>query len=242
MDDKKITGKISFIRHDKNYATIDYTLNDKKKTISGNISEKEQERLKKENKIKKIHHSFRVGDEVNFIITLSARGDKMIADCIEFRYNNALNSLIDKSKIENKFIGYLKKVGEDYFIKESGSYIFFPLKLSPWEQKPVESELNEPLFFILENTANPDKIASSLFRKEFIPEYKKALKLFTTKAVIDATVYKVSPFGIFVNVVGEKIQAKITPDKNLPELKSGDSIKITITFLNENRIIVERVL
>jgi len=55
----------------------------------------------------------------------------MIADCIEFRFNNALDNLINKSAIENRFVGYLKKVDDDYFVKETGSYIFFPLKLSP---------------------------------------------------------------------------------------------------------------
>src|ERR1700712_5220485 len=129
MATETIMGTITFINHDKDYATIEYTLNDKKKTITGNISEKEQLKLKAEKIIKKIHR-FHVGDEVNFIISLSARGDKMIADCIEFKFNNALDNLVNKSAIENRFVGYLKKVDDDYFVKETGSYIFFPLKLS----------------------------------------------------------------------------------------------------------------
>ena len=47
-DDKTIMGKITFINHEKEYATIEYEHNGKKKTISGNISEKEQEKLRKE--------------------------------------------------------------------------------------------------------------------------------------------------------------------------------------------------
>jgi hypothetical protein len=39
-------------------------------------------------------------DEVSFIITLSARGDKMIADCLQFHFNNALDkSISHKLKI-----------------------------------------------------------------------------------------------------------------------------------------------
>ena len=54
MDEKTIMGKISFINHDKDYATIEYEVNGKKKTISGNVSEKEQEKLRKEKIIRSV--------------------------------------------------------------------------------------------------------------------------------------------------------------------------------------------
>ncbi len=246
MPTESIMGVITFINHDKDYATIEYTLNGKKKTISGNIGEKEQLKLKAEKIIKRIHH-FHVGDEVSFIINLSARGDKMIADCIEFKFNNALDNLINKSAIENRFVGYLKKVEDEYFVKETGSYIFFPLKLSPWERKPLESNLNEPYFFKLENTDKPDKATAAPFKSIYIHEYVTALQYFKNKMPIDATVFKISPHGIFVNIFGNKIQAKIPFSKKnelLPsevEVKPGDIIKIIITYLGGSRIIVERV-
>ena len=245
MATETIMGTITFINHDKDYATIQYTLNGKKKSISGNIGEREQLKLKAEKIIKRIHH-FHVGDEVSFIINLSARGDKMIADCIEFRFNNALDNLINKSTIENRFVGYLKKVDDDYFVKETGSYIFFPLKLSPWERKPQESNLNEPYFFKLENTDKPDKATAAPYKSIFIHEYKIAQQYFENKTIIDATIFKISPHGIFVNVVGDKIQAKIpVSKKNEPnaaeiDVKIGDTIKILITYLGSSRIVVER--
>ncbi len=241
MNEKTVMGKISFINHDKNYATIEYEVNGKKKTISGNISEKEQLKLKTEKIIKKVHQ-FHVGDEVSFIITLSARGDKMIADCLQFHFNNALDNLINKSLIENRFVGYLKKVDEDYFVKETGSYIFFPLILSPWEKKPREDNLNEPIFFKLENTGKTGKATASLFKSEYIPEYMYALQCFKKKTVLDAMVYKVTPHGIFVNVVVEKIQAKIAIDKAASvTAQVGDVLKVIITYLGTSKIIVERV-
>ena len=239
-DDKTIMGKITFINHEKEYATIEYEHNGKKKTISGNISEKEQEKLRKEKIIKKIHQ-FHVGDEVSFMITLSARGDKMVADCLQFHFNNALDNLINKSQIENRFVGYLKKVEEDYFVKETGSYIFFPLILSPWEKKPREDNLNEPVFFKLENTDKPDKATAALFKSEYMPEYMYAMQCFKKKTVIDITVYKVTPHGIFVNVVDKKIQAKIAVDKTTPlTVQVGDALKGVITYLGTSKIIVER--
>lgn len=244
MDEKTTMGKITFINHDKDYATIEYEHNGKKKTISGNISEKEQLKLKQEKIIRKIHQ-FHVGDEVSFIITLSARGDKMIADCLQFHFNNALDNLINKSYVENRFVGYLKKVDEDYFVKETGSYIFFSLILSPWEKRPGENNLNEPVFFKLENTDKPDKVTAALFRSEYIPEYMYAMQCFKKKTVMDAVVNKVTPHGIFVNVVDKKIQAKIAEDKkketntSLPTVQIGDVIKVIITYLGTSKIIVQ---
>ncbi len=246
MEAKTVMGKITFINHDKNYATIEYEHNGKKKTISGNISEKEQEKLKKEKIIKKVHQ-FHVGDEVSFIVALSGRGDKMVADCLQFHYNNALDNLINKSYEENRFVGYLKKVEEDYFVKETGSYIFFPLILSPWEKKPKIDNLNEPIFFKLENTDKPDKVTAVLFRSEYIPEYMYALQCVKKKTVLEAKVYKVTAHGIFVDVIDKKIQAKITADKKaavekaLPSVEFGDVLKVVITYLGTSKIIVALV-
>jgi hypothetical protein len=244
MDEKTIMGKISFINHDKNYATIEYEHNGKKKTISGNISENEQLKLKAEKIIKKVHQ-FHVGDEVSFIITLSGRGDKQIATCLQFHFNNALDNLINKSQLENRFIGYLKKVDDNYFVKETGSYIFFPLILSPWEKKPREDKLNEPVFFKLENTDKPHKVTAALYKSEYIPEYMYAMQCFKKKTVLEAVVYKITPHGIFINVVDKKIQAKIAIDKKLntaiPAEQIGDVIKVVITYLGTSKIIVERV-
>ena len=246
MATETIMGKITFINHDKDYATIEYTLNGKKKNITGNIGEKEQLKLKAEKIIKRIHH-FHVGDEVSFIINLSARGDKMVADCIEFKFNNALDNLINKSAVENRFVGYLKKVEEDYFVKETGSYIFFPLVLSPWERRPQESNLNEPYFFKLENTGNPEKVTAEPYKSIFMHEYVTAMQCFKNKTPVDATVFKVTPHGIFVNLFTGKIQGRIPVAKNknnepegtLP--KPGEVIKVIITYLGTSRIIIERL-
>ncbi len=246
MDAKTIMGKVIFINHDKDYATIEYTANGKTKTVNGNISEQEQQKLKAEKIIRKIHH-YHVGDEVTFILTQSPRGDRMIADCIEFKFNNALDSLVNKSAIENRLVGYLKKVGDDYFVKETGSYIFFPLKLSPWEKRPSDAALNEPVFFKLNSKGDPAKATASLFKSTYIPEYLAAQKYFKNKTVLEAEVFKVTPHGIFVNVVGPKIQAKIPAipgevENNISSSNTrvGDKIKVVITYLSESKIIVEQ--
>lgn len=237
MDTKKLTGKITFIHHEKEYATIEYLVNEKKKTINGNVSEKEQLRLKEKKAIKKTH-LFRIGDEVSFVIAPSARGDRMVADNIEFLFNNAYSNLLNKAKTDNQFVGYLKKVDDNYFVKETGSYILFPLLLSPWEKVPHESKLNEPVFFKLNNINKTNGITASLYKSEFIPEYATAMRHYKNKIVIDARVYKITPYSIFVNLVNDKIQAKLPLTEGI---KTGDNIKVRITYLSPVKIVVEKV-
>ena len=244
MDKQTLSGTITFIHHEKNYATIEYEHNGKKKSINGNINEREQVRLKEMKAIKKIH-SFRIGDEVSFVIIPSAKGDKMVAGFIEFRFNNAYSNLINKANTENRFVGYLKKVEDDYFVKETGSYILFPLIVSPWELPPHESRMNEPVFFKLDNLNKPNAVTASLYKSEFIPEYKTALLYCKNKTAIDAVICKVTPFGIFINLFNNKIQAKISLTKDKKETNplanTGDKIKVIITYISPVKIVVEKI-
>jgi hypothetical protein len=235
MSDTIYKGTISFVEHDKQYVTIDYLINEKKKTINGRTDE--QDKDKKSRK-----HQYRINDEVNFQIRRSDRGDKMIAYNIKFLYNTQLEKLINRSQLENRFSGYLKMVDNELFVKEWESYIFFPLKLSKWENPPAESAFNEAISFKLINTGKPDSIAAELFSHDFIPEYRKAVEYFKNKKETDAVVSRVSPFAVYVFLFGEKLQAKIElPAKEVEAVKPGDKLTVIITFLSASRLIVQRV-
>ena len=232
-----IEGKISFINHEKKYAMIEYEEGNKKKTVRASIDEDAQKKMKEKNLIKKTHH-FMVGDVVSFQVKLSDRGDRMMASGTEFLYNNALDVLINKSFISNKFIGYLKMVDDKYFVKEIDSYLFFPVPFSPWQIVPAELDLNEQVHFSLENIEKKEKIFASLFNNQYIPEFEQAVKLFKTKTPVSAEVFKVSPHSIYLNIVGNKIQAKITFEEGIIV---GDKIDVLISYLGKNKIAVVKI-
>ena len=234
---QRTEGKISFINHDKKYAMIDYEEANKKKTVRADIDDKKQKELKEKKLIKKTHH-FMVGDVVSFLVKLSDRGDRMMATSVEFLYNNTLDVLINKSLLTNKFIGYLKMVDDKYFVKEIDSYLFFPVPFSPWQIIPEELDLNEQVFFSLENIERKEKIFASLFNNKYIPEFEQAVKLFKTKTALSAEVFKVSPHSIYLNVIGNKIQAKIDFEESL---HVGDKIEVLISYLGKNKIAVVKV-
>ena len=229
---QRTEGKISFINHDKKYAMIDYEEANKKKTVRADIDDKKQKELKEKKLIKKTHH-FMVGDVISFQVKLSDRGDRMMATSVEFLYNNTLDVLINKSLLTNKFIGYLKMVDDKYFVKEIDSYLFFPVPFSPWQIIPAELDLNEQVFFSLENIERKEKIFASLFNNKYIPEFEQAVKLFKTKTALSAEVFKVSPHSIYLNVIGNKIQAKIDFEEGF---NVGDKIEVLISYLGKNKI------
>ena len=166
-------------------------------------------------KLQKTKHVFHIGDTVSFTVGLSGRGDKMVASDIKFLYNNALDVLINKAKTENNFIGYLKIVDDKYYVKEIESYLFFPATISPWQLKPTDEELNEAVTFALKK-----------------------------QEPIHAEIYKITEYGIYLNLFGNKVQAKISPAaENLPEnLKVGDKIHVRISDFSKGKIVGEHVL
>jgi len=228
MSKALLTGNVSFVNHDKKYIMIEYEVNDKKKVVNGSVDEKNI----------KTKHIFQIGDAVSFTVGLSGRGDKMVATNISFLYNTALDVLINKAKTENNFIGYLKIVDDKYFVKEIDSYLFFPVPLSPWQIKPTEAALNEAVTFSLENTEKKNKITAKLYNNKYIPEFYTAVKLNKAGSPIEANVYKVSPHGVYLNLIADKIQAKL-PFKE--GVTIGDNITVKIVHLTPFKVIVEEL-
>ena len=233
MEQQLHNGKISFINYEKQFATIEYLHNNKSKSV--NCKTREAGSGQKT-------HQYRLGDVVSFQLKLSDRGDKMTAYNVQFTYNEAINLLIQKAAIENRFTGYLKIADGKFFVKERDSYILFPIQLSKWEKEPVETAANEAINFKLLNLEKPNSIVAELFSHNYIPEYKKALQHFNNKIEIEAIVYKISPHAGYLNLFGDKMQAKLAmTDIEKDTVKEGDTIPVLITHFTSNRIVVRRV-
>ena len=225
-------GKISFVNYEKHFATIDYLQNNKLKSVNCKTDAADSS--------KKPHH-YRLGDEVSFQLKLSERGDKMTAYNVQYRHNEAIALLIQKTIKENRFSGYLKKIEDNYYVKEWESYILFQLQLSPWEIPPVETAENEAINFSLINLDKPNAIKAELFTHNYIPEYRKAMQHFDKQMDIDAVVSKITPHTVYLNLFGDKIQAKlsISPEEK-DTINAGDKISILITYLTPAKIVIRK--
>ena len=232
MDKQVYKGTISFINYEKQFATIGYLHNNKQKSVN----------CKTDTGSGKKPQQYRLGDGVSFQLKLSDRGDKLTAYNVKYTHNTGIDLLIQKAATENRFSGYLKIVEGNYFVKEWESYILFPLRLSPWEKPPVESAANEAISFKLVNLDKPNNLAAELFSHNYIPEDKMALQHFNNKIDIDAKIYKVSPHGVYLDLFGDKIRAKLSMDDfEKEEIKEGDTVPVLITHFTPARVVVKRV-
>lgn len=229
MSKDSYTGKVTSINHEKNYVSVAYVHNDRKRTITCRMSEPDQ----------KLKHTYRLGDEVSFQVRGANRGASLVAYNLKFLYNNELQQLINKAAVDNRFSGYLKMADDTLFIKERESYIFFPLEMSKWEKAPTEDEYNEPVEFRLLHIDKPDRIRAELFTHHYIPEFRKAKKDLENETPVEAVVTKVSPYAVYIDLYNGKLQSKLPIKEGAAKLNVGDTINVKITHLGINRIATE---
>ena len=86
-----------------------------------------------------------------------------------------------------------------------------------------------------------EKITAKLFNNKYIPEFYAAVKAHKSKTPIAAEVYKVSPYGIFLNLFGDKIQSKLGLSATNEAPVPGAKINVIITHIGDSRIVVEQV-
>jgi hypothetical protein len=245
MSEKYYRGKITYINNEKQIATIEYITGNKSKNIQAIIDDKQQEKYVQLKLIKKPHR-FLVGDNVKFIIKKSSAG-VFFADHVLYEFNNALEVLINKAQLTNKFLGYIKQVDDQYFIKEIESYLFFPLRVYKYEIPPTETETDRAVTFKLTNLEKSDKLSAELFNHQYTPGFLIAIKQSKKEEPIEAVVSKITPFGLFVILAESEIECKIVIDEGIDQkLKSaeiilGASLIVKIKHLTPDRLVVELV-
>lgn len=228
MAANKLDGKITYVNHEKNYVMVEYEAGGKKRVVKGKIPAGNNT------------HSFVSGDIISFKLGHVSGTDWQSADEIQFLFNAALDVVLQKAKVLNQFSGYLKKVDDDYFVKEINSYLFFKLNVSRWQLPPKETLENEQVEFYLENMEKKGKLAAILFDNDYIPEFTKAMKAYKAKEIIETSVTKISPYSIYVNVFGDALTGKLdVNDKKLKDIKIGDIVPVKISYLSKDKIVLQ---
>ena len=244
MSEIYLSGTITHIQNKTNKATIEYLEKNKTRNIQALIDEKEQSKWIEQQLIKKPHR-FLVGDCVKFVIRKSGGG--FYASNVIYQYNNELNVLINKASIANKFLGYIKIVEDQYFIKEIDSYLFFPLKISKYEIPPTEADTSKAITFKLDNIDKPEKITAALYNHQYTPDFLIAIKQSKQSDPINAVVNKITPYGIFVTLEKSNLQCKVTINDHVAlwlkqtKIEVGTSVLVNIKNLSTEKIILELV-
>lgn len=243
MSEKIYRGKVVLVHNKTQKVTIEYVSNNKTKTIAAIVDDVHQQRWIEKKLIKKAHR-FLSGDHVRFAIHKSGAG-VYYADQVVFEYNHAMEVLVNKAKVENRFAGYVKLAEDKYFVKEIDSYLFIPLELSRYEIPPVPAETGKPIVFKLLHIDKPDRIVAELYNHNYVPGYKTAIKQFKNEETIDAIVSKITPYGVFVTLSESQLESKLPIDEPLSQkitngtIDLGKPIQVKIKHLSGDRIVIE---
>jgi cold shock CspA family protein len=233
----QLQGTVSFIHHQKGYATIQYQQGNRKKSINGLITDTRQAEWIAKKTVKKAHF-FRVGDEVHFVIHTDAGGHQSASPII-FLYNNALSTVLQKAGENNKFTGYLKQ-GEngEWFVKEAIYYVVFRLQLSPWELPPPAGLVNEAVYFELQHFDNAEKVTAILYRHEFTSGYQKLVQWQQQNKTVPAIVEKVTPHACFAKPHHTDISIRIAGET---QWQPGQQVQLNLSFVGPFKIVAEIV-
>lgn len=182
-------------------------------------------------------HFCSFGDIVQFKLKPSQQfSDKLEAYDLIFLGNDLRERLLEISEDNPIIEGYLKQIGDDYFVKELETYLFIPIKMIYGEinfQEVYTKNLNQLVQFSLNEVKRIDKITAYLVNRQIDEKYQFIYKLKETKELIEVTVTGKNAAGFFAtynNIFDCFILGKKVDHLNL---KKGDTFKATVLSVEE---------
>ena len=124
---------------------------------------------------------------------------------------------------------------------------FFPLTISKYEHAPVTNENEKPVSFKLVNIEKPEKLSAELYNHNYLDGFLIAVKQHKKEEVVNATVTKITPYGIFITLNESALDGKLSINDVLSEklksetIKVGCTLSVKIIHLTTDRIIIEYV-
>lgn len=236
-------GQIAYLQEGKSHGVIEYQDNNERKSILFLRNIKEQVAFKKQNLQKDIH-TFRNGDVVQFQIKQSDKDStKFIAYYVLYIKNEAVDALLNLAKTSNKFIGFLKKIEEDYFIKEVTTYLFIPVMFSNWEYLPNDDLINKKISFKLINQEKINKLSAKLLDTTYTDEIQTLKWHLDEQRPLIATIMKFNPASVSVSLLDGQFKGKLPLSENVNEttFSIGDTIKVTVDSIDKNIIDLKRI-
>ena len=240
---KNYIGQIAYLREGKSHGVIEYEDNGEPKSILFLRNMKEQVAFKKQN-LQKDVHQFRSGDIVKFQIKHSEKDiTKSIAYNVFYLRNEALDNLLNLAAISNKFFGFLKKIEEDYFVKEVQTYLFIPVDFSKWEHLPSDDLVNTKVSFKLINQQKINKLSAKLLDATYRDEIQVIKSYLDKQDPIAATITKLNPNSIAVDLLNGQFKGKLPLSDNLENVKCevGEEVIVRIENIDKNVIEVRRL-
>jgi predicted RNA-binding protein with RPS1 domain len=167
------------------------------------------------------------GDKVNFELDLN--GEKGVeAINVSFIQNASLDQL--KKDFENNTLlkGFLKKIGDKYYVKDRETYIFIRLIVANYEinvKEVYEDNLNRLIDYKIITLTDKNKIRAINNSRQFLPESILLVEGNKTEGLVVATVKGGYQIKIHDNILGFLPNSFVLKNKGILEL--GELINVT---------------
>ena len=199
----------------------------------------------KELKKQKIETKFRtlyyIGDEVNFKLKIS--DGKTEAYDIEYIGNPQKQSLLSEAEEKQILYGYLKRIGENFFIKHISTYIFIPIRIYDFEidiDEVYTKRVNQLLQFQLYRAKNTDALTAILVDRKVSPDWEKIREAYETQEILTGCIKNKNKKGLIVDIFGfeaflPESQIDFKPVHDYDYL-IGETMELKIVKFDENYI------
>jgi cold shock CspA family protein len=186
-------------------------------------------------------HRFQIGDEVTFSVRNSTRGYE--AYNLQFIKNQKIETLCNLINEKKELPGFLKKIGNNFFVKDKETYLFIRIKISIWEtalDKIYESRINEPVFYsVSRKHENIHKMHAYLVDRLFDESYYILQTYKDAGLQTNAIITGKNKNGYFITLLDNRVSAflnfKELENENV-NLKKHDKIKVMINDLTDARV------
>jgi ribosomal protein S1/cold shock CspA family protein len=185
------------------------------------------------------------GDKVSFEYNPVADKESGAKE-ISFLKNASLDGLKSDFKNGNSLKGFLKKIDDKYYVKDSGTYIFIRLIITRYEnnlKEVYEDNLNKLIDYKISTFTSKNKIRAINLNRQLLPNSKLLVEGNKTKGQVVSTVkggYQIRIYdnilGFLPNSLGIKSKTILNEGEmvNVTCIKAGNDLDDVVFDLTEN--------
>lgn len=195
------------------------------------------------NELKEIHQ-FQIGDEVTFNVRNSSKEPSGYeAYNLQFIKNEKIQILFKLVDEKKEIPGFLKKIGNNFYVKDKETYLFIRIKISVWEtclDELYEGRINEPVYYsILKKNESIHKMNALIVDRVFSESYYILQTFKDSGLQTNAIITGKNKNGYYVTLLDNSVTAFLTfkelENKSI-NLTKHDKIEVTIKDVSDNHV------
>lgn len=195
-----------------------------------------------------VKNKFVRGDEIYFNVRYSDKSKGPVACNLHFIKNERSDRLKELLELYNELPGFIKKIDNNYYIKDKATHLFIPIHISKWEtdlQETYENHLNKLVTYsVLKKYKNPEVWKATVTDRKFNEAYIKLKEYEDNRIVLPAKIIKMNRYGYYASLLNGTVNAFMLFNKkgSVPSsFLMGELIEVTIRSVHDSGVLIQLV-